>query len=337
MKKNLIMTFDYELFLGEITGTVNNSVIKPVQLILEVLRQNNAKAIFFVDTTWLLFLKKHFPDDLKTVSKQLREIVRQGSSVELHLHPQWINAYSKGDSVVFGSFENYKLHSFPQDEILHLFRQSIDLLESITWQKITCFRAGGFCIEPFGKLKEAFETFNLKYDFSVAPGVYLRSGNLFDFDFSGAPQLLHYSFKDSVLTPDIQGDFTEIPLSTYNNNPLYRMVNMVLLKLKKDKIMGDGSGIQQELTLFSRLLSKRMGFSRTFLTLDQLSPLVFKHIFRFHFRTTPLMVIISHPKTMSNQALRNLTFVSKTCNTFNASDLETIFSHRKIRETSPVL
>jgi hypothetical protein len=56
MKKNSIITFYYEVFLGHKTGTIETCVIKPTQLILEILHGNNAKAIFFVDATWLLFL-----------------------------------------------------------------------------------------------------------------------------------------------------------------------------------------------------------------------------------------------------------------------------------------
>ena len=63
-RKRAIITFDYEVFLGRETGTVENCVLKPTEEILKILRANNAKAVFFVDTTWLIFLKDNFPDDL---------------------------------------------------------------------------------------------------------------------------------------------------------------------------------------------------------------------------------------------------------------------------------
>ena len=324
MKKNAIITFDYELFLGKQTGTIKNCVIKPTQLILELLQQNHAKAIFFIDATWLLFIKKNSPGELKLVSEQLKEIISIGSSVELHLHPHWIHAYREGNLISFESFKNYKLHSFNQEEIVDLFKTSIELLESITLQKIKCFRAGGFCIEPFDKIKPAFEMFEMKYDFSLVPGMYLRSGNPYDFDFSDAPKLVNYSFQNYVKVPEPQGQFTEVPISTYNNNPLYRFSNKVLLMLKNDRIFGDGKGIQDDLSFFSRLISKKLGFSRTILTLDQTSNSLFTYILRNHFRKTPLLVIISHPKTFSNQALLNLSFVTKLCNTLNTKDLDNI-------------
>ena len=178
MKKNAILTFDYEVFLGQNTGTIENSVLNPTRKILQILEQNKAKAIFFVDATWLLFLKENFQDDFQLVAEQLKDIVKSESTVELHLHPQWIDAYKTGDKIGFKSFEKYKLHSLRQEDVISLFRKSIELLESITLQKVRCFRAGGFCIEPFSYIKNAFEIFEIKYDFSVVPGMSLTGSNI---------------------------------------------------------------------------------------------------------------------------------------------------------------
>ena len=88
MKKNVLLTFDYEVFLGLNTGTLENCVLEPTKKILEILSQKNAKAIFFVDATWLLFLEDNFPEDMLRVTSQITDIIKSGSSVELHLHPQ---------------------------------------------------------------------------------------------------------------------------------------------------------------------------------------------------------------------------------------------------------
>jgi hypothetical protein len=321
MKKNAIITFDYEVFLGQETGTIKNCVIRPTQRIIEVLKQNNAKAIFFVDATWLLFLKENFPADLQLVSEQLKDIIEIGSSVELHLHPQWLQAFRKGDKIVFGSFENYRLHSLNQEEILDLFRKSIELMESITSQKIRCFRAGGFCIEPFSQIKNAFETFGIKFDFSVAPGMLLTGGNEYDFDFSDAPNLPFYNFENDVKIPEPDGPFIEIPLSTYQNNPIYRLTNKLQLRLKKDRIFGDGNGIQEKSYYFLRSLSRRLRFSKAFLSIDKTSHGFFKFLIKYHFKQSHLLVIISHPKTLSKQALNNLSFITENYNTINSIDL----------------
>jgi hypothetical protein len=135
-KRNAIITFDYEVFLGRQTGTIENCVIKPTKLILDILVANKAKAIFFVDATWLLFLKDNLYSGFQLVTSQLQEIISSGSSVELHLHPQWLQAYTTGGEIIFKTFENYKLHSLSREKIIDLFQKSIDLLESITSKEI---------------------------------------------------------------------------------------------------------------------------------------------------------------------------------------------------------
>jgi len=321
MKKNVIITFDYEVFLGSQTGSIENSVIEPTQYALEILKEYNAKAIFFVDATWLLFLMENSPLDFKLVSKQLKDIINAGSSVELHLHPQWLDACKNGDQIEFKSFDNYSLHSLSDIEILNLFRKSIELLESITLQKIQCFRAGGFCIEPFEPIKRAFEECGIIYDFSVAPGMRLNSGNIYDYDFSDAPKLPYYHFQNNVKIPEPNGLFVEIPLSTYLNNPIYRLTNKLLLKLKKDKIFGDGTGIQEVPNFFLVSLLRRLQFSRSFLQFDKTSNVFFKFLIKTHFRKSHFLVIISHPKTLSRQGILNLSYITKKFNTVNYNDI----------------
>jgi hypothetical protein len=321
MKKNAIITFDYEVFLGIDTGNLENSVLGPTRRIIEILRQHNAKAIFFTDATWLLFLKENFPEDFQLVSEQLKEIVSSGSSVELHLHPHWKAARKNGTKIEFTSFENYRLHSLPQDEMIDLFIKSVSLLESITNQKIRCFRAGGWCIDPFSYLKQAFEICGIRYDFSVIPGMHQLKGNEFDFDFSAAPPLPFYRFQNDVQVPDPEGVFIEIPISSYQNNPFYQITNKVQLLLKNDKTFGDGKFIKKDSYGFLSSLFRMAKFPKYFLTIDGMNNRLFKFILHSHFKKSDLLVLISHPKIVSEEALLNLTSFVKTYNTLNSPDL----------------
>jgi len=322
MKKNAIITFDYEVFLGHKTGSIENCVIKPTILILKILEANNAKAIFFVDATWLLFIKENFADDFQLVARQLKSIVKAGSSVELHLHPQWLDAFKTGNLISFNSYRYYKLHSLNSKEIIDLFIKSIHLLESITNQKVQCFRAGGWCIEPFDLYKDIFDTFNIKYDFSVAPGLYIKEGEVFDFDFSDAPHLPFYRFQNDVLKPQKTGKYLEVPVSTYLNNPFYRLINKLLLKAANDKIYGNGIGIKEKSFFSTKSLYQHLRFSHAMLTLDKTNNLFFRYLLQTHFNNTKLLVIVSHPKTVSVQSLTNLSIVTKSYNTLNSSDLQ---------------
>lgn len=328
MKKNAIVTFDYEVFLGRNTGSIENSVLKPTESILQILRQNNSRAIFFVDATWLLFLKKNSSSDFKKISEQLIEIVKTGSSVELHLHPQWLNASEENGIISFESLVHYKLHSLSNSKIIDLFSQSAQLLESITGQKITCFRAGGWCIHPFETIKEAFEICNIKFDFSVVPGVRLNDGKEYDYDFSGVPRDSFYKFSDSIMNSDETGIYTEIPVSVYQSSFAYRLGNKILLRIKGDKILGDGTGAKER--TISKSFFQAIKFSRATLNLDRTDNYLFRFILKTHFRSSPLIVIVSHPKIVSPQSLSNLLYVVKNFNTFSSNQLNDFLDNKML-------
>lgn len=317
--KRAIITFDYELFLGRRTGTVENCVIKPTEAVLRILKKNNAKAIFFVDAAWLLATRDHRINEFKIVADQLKEITDAGSSVELHLHPQWLMAEYRNGEIILNSEGVYKIQNLNDDEILSVFLKSTELLMEITGKKPSCFRAGGWCIEPFYKLKESFQKSGIKYDFSVVAGTRIKEGKLYDYDFTSTPKLSYYRFSHTVNKQDDNGLFLEFPLSTYNNNPIYRILNKALLKIKNDMIFGDGIGAKEK-SVLKRLLGS-MSFSKGMLMLDRTSSILFRYVLKTHFIKSNLLVIVSHPKIISLQSLKNLDFITQRYKTLTTDDL----------------
>lgn len=318
----VILTFDYEVFLGEKTGTIEKSVLEPTNKILKLLVQNKSKAIFFIDTSWLLFIHKNIPKEFELVSNQLNDIIKAGSTIELHLHPQWIDAVYCDNRIIFTSYKNYKLHNLDEEKMMRLFTDSIVLLESIISSKIKCFRAGGWCIEPFTTIKKSFEKSGIKYDFSVLPGMYLTGGQNFEYNFANVPKLPFYPFHNSVMFQDPNGRFYEIPVSTYKTCLLYKVINKLWLKLENDKIIGDGQGIKKNINNFFAIMERAINPGFTNLTLDSTSNMLFKFLVTHHFKDNPLIVIVSHPKTFSKQALLNLEWILKNYITINSNDLE---------------
>lgn len=320
--QNAIVTFDYEVFLGRKTGSVENCVLRPVELILETLCFHKAKAIFFVDAAWLLFIKGNSDLDFRRVSSQIRDIIACGSSVELHLHPQWLDAYIENGEMLFSTFDRYRLHALPRRDIGNLFRDSVDLLESISCRKVRCFRAGGWCIEPFHVLADSFAELGIKYDFSVVPGTSRSDGRIWDYDFSKSPRLPFYKFDSDINIPNKCGPFVEVPMVTYPTNIVYKCMNKALQNIVGDRIFGDGVGIK-EMSL-SKLLLQAIRGSRAMLSIDQTNSLMFRYLLAAHLRNVDPLVIVSHPKTGSSQALKNLAYIAKNFRTLCADDLDSI-------------
>ncbi len=322
LRRKAILTFDYEVFMGRKTGSVVNCVIRPTEKVLEILRANDAKGIFFVDATWLLFMHENQPDDFRLVERQLKEIVAAGSSVELHLHPQWLDAIMKDGAPFFESYENYSLHTLTSDRITTLFSTSIKLIEGITGQKVTGFRAGGWCIEPFSNMHNAFVSSDLLYDSSVLPGMRLIEGESYDFDFYNAPSKLYYRFEESPIKSEDEGRFAELPVSTYRNNAIYRIINKICLKLKSDRIYGDGISNKEKSA--GKTIKTLFSFNRGMLTIDRTCNILFRYLLKTHFRKRPLLVVVSHPKLESDEAMRNLNVIASEFETLNSDDIRSV-------------
>jgi peptidoglycan/xylan/chitin deacetylase (PgdA/CDA1 family) len=319
MKSSTILTFDYELFLGEDSGTVMKSIIEPIDKIIKLLKQYNAKAIFFVDATYLMALKKYNHPDLLLVKKQLQDIVSIGSSVELHLHPQWLDAKPFEDRWVFESFDRYRLHLLTEDEIQILFKNGIKILEDITGRKVQIFRAGGWSITPFEKLKKAFINNNIKIDMSVCPGFYRNELPMHFYNFLNTPKKEYYKFQDDVVIENNEGIFIEVPVSTYTMHGLDLVLNNIIKKCTNDKYFGDGKGlvsVAKEQSIIKRIFKMNLRNA----TIEFQSNYFFKKSLN-KIKNKELLSYVMHPKTLSKSSLVNFEYLLKKYDTLNSSDL----------------
>ena len=254
-EKHLLFTFDYELFLGERSGNVLDSVINPTQDILNLLEEYNIKAIFFVDTTWLIKLKElseTYPackNKLQLISSQIINIVKQGHDVFPHLHPHWMDAIydPQKDEFNLQNITHYRINQLNQEEIKNIFDSSIAILKEIIHYdfpdyKINGFRAGGWSIQPFEVFKESFQKHNIVYDFSVMPLVY-QFTDAQHFDFSTCIKSNIYRFSDKVEEQDDKGNFIEITSDIIYIEPWRKFIDKIYLKLLY-KVLDDSTHLK---------------------------------------------------------------------------------------------
>lgn len=306
------LTFDYELFLGRQTGSVRNCMIAPTEIILTHLKNRNAKATFFIDV--LCYLRLRHENDVTRkeadlIKKQICNMVLDGHRVELHLHPHWQDAtYDREYGWQFPTYEHYRLHSLPAEEINQLFQIGTQTLNDICREvkpdyNVASFRAGGWSIQPFDMLQPIFQKYNIKIDSSIGAGVKSDSYAQF-FDFSAMNQNRSpYRFSSDPLVSDEQGLFYELPINTFP----YGIIKKILGKMDRhsNKIMGDGLGISPrsntEKTWFGKIANKIKN-KRTFLTLDSLSANVALPLIK----QQKISVVINHPKFLSDKSLHAL-------------------------------
>ncbi len=300
--KNILLTFDYELFFGK-SGTLKKCILEPVQELIDFFEAHHIQATFFVDILYYLCMVKNEPTsaDSRKIKEQLQLLVSKGHRIELHLHPHWLDADYHNNEWIFKDYRCYRLQNLPEEKIFELFQEGVKTLESIAREvepdyKVIAFRAGGFCIQPFEKLERAFINCGLLVDSSVVPHM-SGASNTHYYSFINAPEIEFYKFKQDPIIADSSGRFYEIPITTYRKR-LSDKINIKFERIFRKshfKIFGDGIGIWVKYSFWRK-------FIPTFemLTLESTTPdLLIKNINRNKQR---MINIISHPKNLSKNS-----------------------------------
>lgn len=222
MRKKVIISFDYELFFGDEPGTVQKSVLEPTSMLMDAMEYAGAKATFFVDYLMLKYMMAENNEtraEAQLIINQLKEMVRRGHRIELHLHPHWVDAKYVNGKWDFSDFSHYCLNSFPKEEITKMFVEGTQFLENIAREvqpeyKIIAFRAGGWAILPFALMKEGFEKAGIKVDSSVMQGCKIYANDM-ELDFTNAPKESMYRFEDDVLRVNSNGQFVEAQICSF--------------------------------------------------------------------------------------------------------------------------
>jgi hypothetical protein len=236
-KQLLLFTFDYELFLGERSGNVQECLIRTTDKLLARLNRYGFKSIFFVDTVYLLRLREqaalHAPAkaDLDTITGQLVRMLDAGHEIQPHLHPHWIDAVydHKTNEWCLPNKRYYTFAALPEDKRTGLFDQSVDLIRSVQriakqGHPVDSYRAGGWSVQPFANFRPYFLKHGIVHEFSVIPGRYLYS-DAHHFDFREAPaDRPVYHFSQEVCEPDDEGIFTEWTISNLPRTPMQQWI-----------------------------------------------------------------------------------------------------------------
>lgn len=312
--KKILLTFDYEVFFVK-TGSVENCLLRPVDELLKVLDECKYKVTFFVDTLFLEKLCIYKIAEYKLIEQQLKDIVRAGHRIELHLHPHWLDAvYEKEKNQwKFSSYKHYMLSSLSSEIIMTCFCSGVDLLNSIARTVIPdytvlAFRAGGWCVEPFVRLREGFRQSGIVIDSSVAKGIRINT-DTHKVDFSTVPGKIFYRFSESVCKEHNAGEFFEIPITTYRVGFLKKLLNAYRKKklpLDKKIIFGDGQGIvtKKYTTRFGLLCYFMRAKNRVEMYTIDNTILVSDLINSIQNNKKDVVTLIAHPKSLTTEAFK---------------------------------
>lgn len=313
-KTNIFITLDYELFMSNITGSVMNCMIKPLDRLIEMLDKYNIKTTIFVDAAYLLRLselKDKYPDlqqDYVLITNQLKKISKLGHDIQLHIHPQWLNAKYENNNWKLDP-KQYKLSDLKKYEAEVLFSKSKALLMQIIEKPIIAFRAGGFSIQSYKDYIQLFIDNGIIIDSSVLGKAYVVS-EIQHYNYRLSPRFERYNFSNDLMKEDPNGPFFELPITEGKINLFYWFIKRITLQKKyKQNKYGDGiplSGLQLKKTSIFDLL-KRIFKSKAYTAcIDIYSSRYLTYLFNKHRKKSNDFVIIGHPKNISDLSIYHL-------------------------------
>lgn len=322
--QKIVLTFDYELFLGRNSGSVENCLIAPTREILRLIRQHSATALFFVDATYLSKIETSDRQAYARVGGQIEEMIGAGCEVGFHLHPHWLDAVKVGaDAWSLENASNYRLHALDAVELRRVFGESLASLARAVGRadrsyRINTFRAGGWCLQPFSNLRNSFEEFGIECDFSVTPGLYKNSLPAHFYDYRNAPKdRVAWRFTDDPCVPQGGGKFVEVPVTAFQPSLASLVANN--LRIRGQRIFGDGQGVGGG--RLRELARKVFAMERIRqLTLDMCS----REMLEKSLSNTAgqaVRVFASHPKIFSQTSLDNLDFLLHRYRTLRSDEI----------------
>jgi hypothetical protein len=308
--KDILFTFDYELFLGQDSGTVDNCLIIPTNKILSVLNKYNVKGIFFVDTLYLSLLSKFSKSnirckkDLDKIEKQLVELLKEHHHVYPHIHPHWLDAIyiEKSNTWSLNKLDKYMFSNLLYDEREYVFNESINYLKQLYYrysikEDFSAYRAGGWCIQPFSEFTTFFNKHNIQNDFSVLSGSE-KDTNSFKFDFSSVKiNQFPYNFQNEVTKEEKKGKYKEYPISSikFNKKSIINKVSeKVLWRIKHGQNFGNGKGVRN----ISNIEPTKYDNELEMVSIELLTLTKLKKYLEF-INVNDYMQFISHPKMIS--------------------------------------
>ena len=309
---NIVVSLDYEIYFGKRSGSVERTLIEPTNALCDIAQRNGIVLVFFVDVGYLLRLKQqarqHFAlkSDHDSVMRQLDTLVSAGHELHLHVHPHWEDSVWTDGGWRF-DMQRYRLHDFSDPQIAEIISRYTQALRTIAGDRSAfAFRAGGWSIQPFDRLREPL----LKAGILIDSTVYAngrQDGDGQRYDFTQTPRVSRWRFEHDPLQIDPNGSFLEIPIASHMVTPDFYWKLGIAKKFTKSKHrpMADGSPLPLS---HADLLRKLFLPTASVVSIDGFKASLLAAAFQaYQQRQMADFVIIGHPKAVTRFSLQAFT------------------------------
>jgi hypothetical protein len=194
---NVLLTLDYEIH-GNGQGSPRELMVEPTARMLDQFDRHAAKLTVMADIGEILRFRRHAEetgrDDFASgaIEDQLRDAVRRGHDVQLHVHPAYFNA-EPGEGGWRLDYGEYDLAGLGFDRIDDILREGKAYLEGLLGpvdESYACVasRSANWSMQPSPDLVRALVGNGIRIDTSVFK--YGRRNGLVHFDYRHAPSEL---------------------------------------------------------------------------------------------------------------------------------------------------
>lgn len=314
---NILLTFDYELFLGENFYSPEEVLFNPTATIVSLLRQYNACGTFFADVCSVSRHKDFGLNDYcARFGKQLNCILHNGNDVQLHVHPNWLTSEFNHGKWEFDK-DHYSLHSFASskeglERIKQILTEGVNylyetLLPENPGYRCIAYRGGGYCIQPILEILPSLISLGIKIDSSVA--AFSKVDDIYRYrDYSEMPQSLNWymNYRKKWNDESNSGLF-EIPIWASKNNLIKKLINPDAVSFKRDPKRGEFITYNKKPSgIINTALSYMNG--RTLFSLDSMcAQYIWSKLVQLsQEKGNGYVAIICHPKLFGINALNNL-------------------------------
>jgi hypothetical protein len=250
---HLIITLDYEL-PAMIDGDVRRHMIEPTANVLDACQQHDAKLTVLAEVGELWAFEKvvnaGFREHLRydpagEIRRQLVDVIQRGHDVQLHLHPQWVNArWQSGQWHL--DYAHHSLTDFADGEMVDILRRGKADLEAMLrphdrGYECVGFRAGNWNTRPANRYIAALRAAGLKSDTSVFKWGYANSAAVgYDYRSAYSNVCAWYAQDRDLNSRSSEGIVLEVPIAT----ELVRSIKMLTpkrLSLARKYLREDGT------------------------------------------------------------------------------------------------
>ena len=339
--KSLLLTIDYELY-GNGSGDVFQHIIEPTKQLLTIADTYGVKYTFFFEVIEYWKIKEEWnkgnsmgynEDPILAIENQIRDAYRRGHDVQMHLHPQWVDARWENETWMV-NLDKWRLGGYDgtgENSIENLFKrgkQTLEVLLKPVNPNYECIamRAGGYNIQPSEEIVRAMKAAGIKVDTSIYPGG-KETGLLSNYDYTKIDPEKGYWYVGDRLEETGGRQIMEIPIVAF---PMIRLKKFFTRERIKG-FFGNMKSAQKSLEARTSTLEKKSGnldkiryfFQTEWQTWDfcLFSPLLHKQFLKkIAKQNRDIFVLVGHPKSFSG--CRGLKYLLR--NTYGRYEYKTV-------------